>query len=105
MRTSIREVAKVIRSKNSGPFELTFDIMLKDPAWFEFFTERKIINTDLVCRLFKIEPRDVLGIVEFKPASAIKITIRRWISSGAPGESDIYGAQQHAPLLDIEFEA
>jgi hypothetical protein len=104
MKKNIREVARVIRSKNSGPFELTFDIILKDQTWFTFFSEKKIINTELVCRLFKIEPKDVLGIIEFKPASAIKITIRRWISSGAPGETDIYGAQQHAPLLDIEFE-
>lgn len=105
MKMNIREVARVIRSKNSGPFELTFDILLKDRTWFEFFSERKIINPGLVCSLFKIEPGDILGIVEFRPASAIKITIRRWISSGAPGETDIYGAQQHAPLLDIEFEA
>lgn len=104
MKKNIRDVARVIRSKNSGPFELTFDIMFKDQSWFDFFCEKKIIGTDLVCRLFRIEPQDVLGIIEFRPAFAIKITIRRWISSGAPGETDIYGAQQHAPLLDIEFE-
>jgi hypothetical protein len=24
--------------------------------------------------------------------------------SGSPGDSDVYGAQQHAPLLDLEFD-
>lgn len=105
MRMNIRDVAKVIRSKNSGPFELTFDIIFKNRAWFETFRARNIINPELICRLFRIEPEDILGIIPFAPAQAIKITIRRWIPSGALGETDIYGAQQHAPLLDIEFEA
>lgn len=104
MTMNIRDVAKVIRSKNSGPFELTFDIIFKDRTWFETFKRRNIINPELVCRLFKIEPSDVLGIIAFEPAHAIKITIKRWIPSGAPGETDIYGAQQHAPLFGIEFD-
>ncbi len=104
MKKNIREVAKVIRSKNSGPFELTFDIILQSREWFDFFKEKKIINPELVCRLFKIDQKDILGIIAFEPAYAIKITIKRWAPSGAPGETDIYGAQQHAPLLDIEFE-
>ena len=31
---NILEAAKVIRSKNSGPFELTFDIMFKNKEYF-----------------------------------------------------------------------
>lgn len=105
MKKNIRDVAKVIRSKNSGPFELTFDIIFKNREWFEHCKNRNLIDTDLVCRLFRIAPEDVLGIISFEPAHAIKITIKRWIPSGAPGETDIYGAQQHAPLLAIEFDA
>ena len=105
MKHSIRDVAKVIRSKNSGPFELTFDIIFKDKRWFDLFRERQIINPALVCRLFGIPAEDLSGIIAFEPAHAIKITIKRWQPSGAPGETDIYGAQQHAPLLSIEFEA
>jgi hypothetical protein len=30
--------------------------------------------------------------------------MRRPVVSGSPGDSDVYGAQQHAPLLDIEFD-
>ena len=49
-------------------------------------------------------PADILGIVYFEPAYAVKVTIRRQMPSGAVGDTDIYGAQQHAPLLGIEFE-
>lgn len=104
MKMNIRDVAKVIRSKNSGPFELTFDIIFKDRHWFETVKQRNLINSELVCRLFKIEASEVLGIIAFDPAQAVKITIKRWIPSGAPGETDIYGAQQHAPLFNIEFD-
>ena len=65
--------------------------------------EKKIINTELICNLYKIKKEDIINIVEFNPANAIKITIKRPIPSGNLGERDVYGAQQHAPLLLIEF--
>ena len=33
----------------------------------------------------------------------VLITIERRIASGAVGDTDVYGAQQHAPLLDVEI--
>ena len=32
----------------------------------------------------------------------IKITYLRSVSSGTAGDRDVYGAQQHAPLLNLE---
>jgi len=104
MNVKLLDITDIIRSKNSGPYELTFDIMFKDFDWFQRVCDAKIINEELVCRLYKIKPEDIINIVEFKPAKAIKITIKRPICSGDLGETDVYGAQQHAPLLDIEFE-
>jgi hypothetical protein len=48
----------------------------------------------------------VLDIIEFDPAYAVKITLRRPWGSGAVGETDVYGAQQHVPIaeLDIPWE-
>jgi hypothetical protein len=43
---------------------------------------------------------DVLKIIEFDPAHAVKITMRRAWGSGAVGEGDVYGAQQHVPLME-----
>ena len=101
--TALREVAHVIRSKNAGPFELTFDIIFKDRDWFEEALRIDLINKPLIARLYKIRPEDVIGIVAFEPALAIKATIKRAVVSGGLGETDVYGAQQHAPLLDIVF--
>ena len=104
MKQNILKAARVIRSKNAGPFEFTFDIIFKSKKYFQHFKEKKIINKGLIKKLFKIESSDILNIIYFEPSMAVKITIKRPVTSGAPGDSDIYGAQQHAPLLEIEFE-
>jgi hypothetical protein len=104
MKKSILEAARVIRSKNSGPYELTLDIMFSERRYFDLFKARGIVSPDLVCRLYGVSPSEILDIVYFEPSNALKVTIRRKIPSGAPGDTDIYGAQQHAPLLSIEFE-
>ena len=104
MKKNILDVARVIRSKNAGPYELTLDIMFNDRRYFELFRSRGIIDAALMGRLYGVVPTDVLGIVYFEPSNAVKVTLRRRIPSGAPGDTDIYGAQQHAPLLSIEFE-
>jgi hypothetical protein len=32
---------------------------------------------------------------------AIKYVLPRTVVAGSPGDGDVYGAQQHAPMLDI----
>ena len=48
MSTPITDVAKVIRSKNSGPFELTMDIIFRERAVYEEVKKRNLINRELV---------------------------------------------------------
>lgn len=101
--TRLVDITNIIRSKNSGPYELTMDIMFKSIEDFENVCNKNIINEELISKLYKINKEDIINIIEFKPANAIKITIKRPIASGDLGETDVYGAQQHAPLLSIEF--
>jgi len=98
------DVASVIRSKNAGPYELTFDIIFKQWDTFEKVCSAKVINKKLISGLYGIPEEKVINIVEFKPAKAIKITIERPLCSGDPGETDVYGAQQHMPLVYLDFE-
>lgn len=104
MKVKLTDITDVIRSKNAGPYELTFDIMFKELDIFEKVCVSGGINEDLVCRLFHIKAEDIINIVQFRPAKAIKITIKRPLTSGDIGETDVYGAQQHAPLLDVELD-
>jgi len=95
------DLAKVLRSKNAGPFELTLDILFDDERKYRLVKESGVIGRDLVCRLYKIPPEDVYHIVFFDAALGIKITIKRPTDSGGIGDTDVYGAQQHAPLIDV----
>jgi hypothetical protein len=104
MRRKLTDVARVIRSKNSGPFELTLDIMFKDRAAFDAFRARGVLTPAVVARLYGVPEQHILKFIFFEPANAMKVTLRRPVPSGAPGDSDIYGAQQHAPLMTFEFD-
>lgn len=97
------DIADVIRSKNSGPYELTFDIIFKTHEDYKMIMEKNIINEDVFADLYKIDKKDIIGLVGFDPAKAIKITIVRPLVSGELGEADVYGAQQHVPLMNFEF--
>ena len=101
MSCKLIDLASVIRSKNSGPYELTFDIMFKEQKDFEKAVEKNIINKELIMKLYRVSEDQVLDIIAFPQAKAIKATIIRPIASGALGERDVYGAQQHAPLMNL----
>lgn len=103
MTYKLFDLADVIRSKNSGPYEMTFDIIFKEQDMFEKVSAANVITKEVFAKLYKISEEDILGIISFAPAKAIKITIKRPISSGALGETDVYGAQQHTPLLNFTF--
>jgi len=104
MKIALKDIANVIRSKNAGPFELTLDILLKEQEMFEKMRAADIINKQTIARLYQIPEEDVLSIVYFPNAKAIKATIVRPMPSGALGERDVYGAQQHGPLVGFTFE-
>ena len=104
MTVRLRDIASVIRSKNAGPFELTLDILLKDDETFELLRKANVINPSSIAKLYRIPESDVIGIVYFPNARAIKATIVRPCASGALQERDVYGAQQHGPLVNFTFE-
>lgn len=104
MTKNITELTNIIRSKNSGPYELTMDLMFNSAENYHYVSKNNIINEELICKLYQITPDKIIGIVHFEPAHAIKVTIVRPMCSGDLGETDVYGAQQHAPLLSIQVE-
>lgn len=97
------DLAKTIRSKNAETDRITFDIIFSEKEKYEMVKNSKIINREFVAQLFDININRITDFVEYDPANAIKFTINRLKPSGSPGDSDVFGSQQHAPLLDIEI--
>lgn len=98
----LAKLAKTIRSKNAGTDKITFDIIFREKDTYEMVKKSRVLSRETVCKLFNISPEKIADFVEFDPAYAIKFTIYRDRPSGSPGDSDIFGCQQYAPLLDIE---
>jgi hypothetical protein len=95
-------LAKTIRSKNAGVDLITFDIIFTTRETYERVKKARVLTRETIARLYDIAPERISHFVEFDPANAIKFTIYRTQPSGGPGDPDIFGAQQYAPLLDIE---
>ena len=95
------ELAKTIRSKNAGVDQITFDVIFRDRESYELVRKSGALTPETVARLYGIPRERLTAFVEFDPALAIKFTIRRERPSGSPGERDVFGAQQYAPLFDL----
>ncbi len=102
--TRLSDIARVVRSKNTSPFTYSLDIMFRQAADYQRFKSQQLIDAQLIARLYGVPQQQVLDVIYFDPALAIKICLPREVSSGAPGDRDVYGAQQHAPLLLWEFD-
>ena len=95
------QLARLVRSKNAGPFLLTFDIMFEDRATYEAVKRSGVIDKKLIAALYRV-PEDQVRFVEYDPGLAFKATIPRPVPSGDPFDTDIYGAQQHSPLVQLD---
>ena len=98
----LSQLAKTVRSKNAGVDLITFDVIFTDKAVYERVKRARVLTRESVLALYKLAPERLADFVEFDPGNAIKFTIYRRRPSGSPGDPDIFGAQQYAPLLDIE---
>ena len=97
----ISEIAKVCKSKNAGPFELTVDVVFDDPDLYRRVKATGVLCPALFARLYGVEESAIL-FTAYDVGMAFKATFPRLVSAGDIGDSDVYGAQQHAPLLDVD---
>jgi hypothetical protein len=98
----LRDLASTIRSKNAGVDHITFDVIFRDRTNYERVRDAGVLSRQTVADLFGIDPDRITHFAVFEPANAIKFTIRRLRPSGSPGESDVFGSQQYAPLFDVQ---
>lgn len=101
----LEDLASVLRSKNAGPFQITVDILFADDQTYRRVRDSGALSPDKIGKLYDIEGQNV-SVIPFDRVRAIKITFPRRSGergSGSPFDRDVYGAQQHGPLVDIEI--
>ena len=100
--SKLGELASLIRSKNAGPFELTFDVMFADQATFDRVRRCGVLSRESVAKLYRLSANEV-RFFACPSALAFKASIPRPFVQGDPGDSDGHGGQQYAPLVELEI--
>jgi hypothetical protein len=98
----LQDFAQVVRSKNAGPRRFTLDIIFRNDADYQRAAQSEALTTDKIASLYGVAPETV-QIINYPLGYAIKIVVPRAIMSGDPGDRDVYGAQQHTPILRLEI--
>jgi hypothetical protein len=98
------QFTKLIRSKNAGPFELTFDIMFKDEDSFRKVMASGKLSAEFIAQLYNVDLKQVRFFV-IESLLTIKISIPRPVFSGDVSDTDVYGGQFHGPLVRLQVTA
>ncbi|KAK2756755.1 hypothetical protein FQN54_005201 [Arachnomyces sp. PD_36] len=103
---TLRDAARVLRSKNSGPFEITFDVVFERESVYRAIKKANILRKDIIARMFNISQEEVVWCGFFDQAKAFKATIPRRrggknASAGGFMENDVHGSQQYLPLMKM----
>jgi len=96
----LQDLATVIRSKNAGALLITLDVMFDDETIYKQVRDSNALSPRAIAPLYNVSDNEV-AVIPFDVALAIKITLPRSVVAGSPGDTDVYGAQQHAPLMQI----
>jgi hypothetical protein len=99
----LAELASLIRSKNAGPFILTFDIMFADDDSYLRVKKSGALTVARFAELFRCPEKSIL-FFECDNARAFKFSIPRPLVQGNLGDGDMHGGQQFIPLMDIEIQ-
>lgn len=97
---TVSSLARVVRSKNAGPTQLTVDVFFRDEASFRRVSQSSALSADSVATRYGLQPGQVQRYL-LPSILAIKFSMPRAICAGDPGDGDVYGAQQHVPMLGI----
>lgn len=99
--TQLWELARLVRSKNAGPFTITIDVMFDNRTDYERVRDSGVLNHQLIADLYGV-PIDTVRYTEHEAALSLKMSLPRTHSSGALRDTDVFGGQFHGPLVELE---
>jgi hypothetical protein len=99
--SKLYQLAKLVRSKNAGPFILTFDVMFEDEAVYRRVVQSGALSADFIADTYKV-PNSSVQIIFHDAVCSIKVSIPRTVVAGSFEDNDLYGCQQFRPLAELE---
>ncbi|MCL4502010.1 MAG: DUF4387 family protein [Deltaproteobacteria bacterium] len=95
----LKDMARVIRSKNAKVNKMTYDIFFNSEEDYQLALRSNAFTKEAVAQTLGVPVADLIGCYRADNCQAIKISTYRRLISGSPGERDVFGAQQHLPLI------
>lgn len=103
MTRALGEVARVVRSKNAGPFWMTIDAFFADEDDYRAACDSPLTDRAFLAATYAVDP-DSIEIYRIDPLLAIKISFPRAVPQGSVGDSDQHAGQQYVRLLRLPLE-
>jgi Domain of unknown function (DUF4387) len=98
--TTLADLAASVRSKNAGPFWVTFDVFFTEPDHYERAARSQLIDPQTISSIFGVD-REAVRIFLLPDLLAVKISFPRPSVQGSLAEHDVHAGQQYVPLLSL----
>ncbi|MHA6761440.1 DUF4387 domain-containing protein [Streptacidiphilus sp. PAMC 29251] len=98
--TTLADVAEQVRSKNAGPFWITFDVFLRDAEDYQRVAASHVTDPEVIAALYAV-PHASVRVFLLPHLNAVKISFPRPVTQGSPQDRDMHAGQQYVPLLDL----
>lgn len=101
--TTVKDVCRHVRSKNAGPYWVTFDLFFDGPENFDKHYANPALGPQLFERLFGADP----ALVRHYPVpdlNVVKISYARTTPQGGVVERDMHCGQQYVRLLGVQLD-
>lgn len=98
----VKDVCHHVRSKNAGPFWVTFDFFFNSEAEFNAHHDDPALNPALFHETFGADP-ELVEIFPVRSLNVLKISYPRASPQGGITERDMHSGQQYARVLEVEL--
>jgi hypothetical protein len=99
----VRDVCRHVRSKNAGPFWVTFDLFFDGSENFRKYHDSPALSPELFQRLYGTDPALVKRF-PVEDLAILKISYPRATPQGGIEERDMHSGQQYVRLLEVELD-
>lgn len=99
----VRDVCRHVRSKNAGPFWVTFDLFFDGPENYRKYHNSGALSPALFARLYGTDP-SLVKRIPVEGLSMVKISYPRATPQGGMEERDMHSGQQYVRILDVDLD-
>ena len=100
--TTVKDVARYVRSKNAGPFWVTIEIFCETAGAYEKIKGSKNVTPQKISELYGVEAGKV-KVFYMDELHSIKFSYPRPQPQGHKYENDMHAGQQYIRIADVEI--